>query len=463
MRIARISAAALVAAAAFAGFGAGAQTIAPQNFPAGFQFPLPAATIDAWVIANDQTAIRTRAWNLWQAMGTPSGQIYNGANLPIWETWYGAEELFPANATCAQSLAQAAAARRPGRAFVDPNQFSHQPNGARRITQAAAPRAAAPSPSDFQVVSFNKFNGPFGDFVMSPQPGPAGPGLPYCYRSQASLTALAAAFANANTPGQSRKINDFPQPAIATKPVMAVVKGSGVTVLPMWQGIANSTNATNPTPNTWRRCVVIDPALTQLPAGPPDPSIVPRTPNLACNQYSWALLSQLYSFQLSANEATAFNQAQPAGGAAAGDYAVLVAMHVTTKEIPFWTWQTYYWQPIGDTPNGFPGSKANQPSSLPSPWNNYAMCTAYSQNTPFGSNAMTVCFNPYLETSPSIPAGITSNCMSCHGVAQAGPNGNYPAAYTARIPFFTDPTYFTPSATNQFVITDFSWATANAQ
>jgi len=455
-----IAKAVVIAIAATAGIEAAqAQTIQPQNFPPSFTYPLPAATIDGWLAAHNQTAIRGRAWELWGAMATRSGYSLNGANLPIWETWWGAEELFPANATCQPAVTAASAPRQPTRYFIDPNQFTHQANGARRrITQAAAP--PNPTPSDFQVVSFNKFNGAYGTFIMASQPGPGGP---YCYRSGKSLSALADAFAAAGAAGAAHKINDFPAPAIATKPVMGVVKASGYTVLPVWRGPDDSTNPTHPEPSTWQTCVVINPSLTQIPAGSPDPSIIPSAPTLACARYSWATLSQLYNFPMNAAEAAAFNQAQPSGGAAAGDFAVLFAMHVTTKETPFWTWQTFYWQPNGDTPNGFPGSKANQPTSLPSPWNNYAMCAAYSQTTPPASSTMTVCFNPYLETSKGIDAGITSNCMSCHGVAQVGPNSNYPASYSAPISFFTDPTHFTPSAANKFVITDFSWATAGAK
>jgi hypothetical protein len=470
---ARTTATALVAAAAFAvigATGAKAQGVTPPAIPPssitstgpGFVFPLPAATIENWITENNQVAIRQRAWALWQAMTAPSGQIYNGTNLPVWETWWGSNEIFNPNpqtgfnsGSCDFAL-QTRVNRQPTRALINPNQLSHLSRGLRASPGAAAP---APSPADFQVVAFNKFNADYGNFVTTWQPGPPG-SANYCYATTLSLNALAGAMVQLNIPPAQRQVNPFPAGAIATKPVMGLVKASGITVLPVWQGPANSTNATNPTPSTWRSCVVVNPAFSQRPAGPPDPAIIPRTPNLACTQYSWALLSDLYSFPMSPGEAAAFNATQPQGqGANAGDYAVLLAMHVTTKETPRWTWQTFYWQPNGDTPNAFPGSKANQPSTLPSPWNNYAMCTAYSQTTPFNSPNMTVCFNPYLETSAGIPAGITSNCMSCHGVAQNGA-GTYPPSYTAPIQFFTAPRYFPVPGNGQYIITDFSWATA---
>lgn len=96
------------------------------------------------------------------------------------------------------------------------------------------------------------------------------------------------------------------------------------------------------------------------------------------------------------------------------------------------------------------------------PWRNYAMCTAWNQTKGNASKDMVVCFNPFLETSSGIPAGQTSNCMSCHGTATAGsplsgsplslPTLSYPAAYKQPIDFNNDPRYAT------FTRTDFSWA-----
>ena len=60
---------------------------------------------------------------------------------------------------------------------------------------------------------------------------------------------------------------------------------------------------------------------------------------------------------------------------------------------------------------------------------------------------MDVCLNPYLESTPSIPAGITSNCMSCHGTARIGDSGDYLPNYSAPIDFFGDAAYFNGNTT----------------
>ncbi len=430
-------------------FAQAQNVVVPQPVPSGYGFPTDAATINGWVNNADVAAMRGHAWNLWAGMTSASGQTSDGATLSVWETWYGTEDLFPQPNLAAAPLTAEALLRPRPRAllvFEAPVQFRHT---------TTALRAAAAAFSN--VVSFNKFDPEAATFIVSPQQGPGG--ATFRYNKGASLQDLNSAWPPGTT-GQNRAINEFPVRAIETKPVFRLVKATGLTPQPLWQGPAASTNPNNPIPETWTTCVLIDPAGSGA-VRPATPAEIAAKVNVrsACTTFLYGPLSLFYSFKMTADEATSFNKAQPGpGGAAAGDFAVMVAMHVNTKEIPFWTWQTFYWQPTGDTPNGFPGSKGDQPSTLAAPWNNYAMCTNYNQTVKPGSSTMDVCFSPYLETSSTIPAGITSNCMSCHGTAIFGPNPNYPAAYAAPIDFFGDTTYFNATSTH----TDFSWAVADA-
>jgi hypothetical protein len=287
----------------------------------------------------------------------------------------------------------------------------------------------------------------------------------YSINTKASLATLNSAWA-ASVPTTNRAINDFPVDALELKPVFGVVAQKGYTPLPLWQGPSQATNAKNPTPNTWKTCVAVDPAGTggTIPisqskltkAEVATLNAAAKQAGLACTVGYYAPVGALYNFSLSAEEAAAMKSAQGIT-ASAGDYAVLFAMHVNSKEVPFWTWQTFYWQPGPDTPNKFPGSKADAPASLPAPFNNYAMCASYSQTIPANSSKMALCFNPYLETDPGIPAGITSNCVSCHGLAGVGTGPTYPANYSKPINFFGDTKYFTKNSTR----TDFSWAVAS--
>ncbi|MFT4254037.1 MAG: hypothetical protein QM608_16325 [Caulobacter sp.] len=440
----------------------GKAVITPVPLPTTADYPVAQATIQGWIDASNTAAIRNHAWMLWQAMSQPSGQVFNGQDLPIWDTWAGSDEVFPPAPTGLQAAADApkttvadrVKAPRSPHQFISPNQFHHG-------------RGGIPSPQfDGAITAFNKFSPEAAAFIDSTQQGPGGT---YTYSNGNDLGLLNEAWP-ASTPAQNRTINAFPVRGIELKPVFGLVKATGLTIQPLWQGPAGSTDAKNPMPPTWTTCVLIDPN-GKGEVRPATKKEIAEAPNAAgaayfsaCKTFLWGPLSSFYAVKLSAAEAADFNAANappptPAPPLAAeGDYAVLQAMHVNTKEIPFWTWQTFWWQPGGDTPNGFPGSKQGQPSSLKTPWTNYASCTAYDQTTTPGGSTMTVCFNPYLETSTNIPAGITSNCMSCHGVAVIAANAPYPLAYKAPIQFFTDTTYFTTSNTQ----TDFSWAVAGA-
>jgi hypothetical protein len=441
--------------------------IKPVDIPAGFGYPGNRREFQQWADEWQIGNITTAAWNLWAGMTSDSGQTWNGSSLPIWETWCGNEEVF--------SVAGCDSLSRPPRGFQLASQVGH-----------TARKAGQPMPSDGQVVSFNKFNPSMAQYLATAQAGPGG--AQYTYTSMQDLANLNAAWP-VETPIGARKVVDAPYTpdngdtvgatGIETKPVIFVVKATGLTPIPLWQGTAQSSNKNNAAPQTWSVCVLVD------PAGAPDPTTapVPATPEqvsqavassgLTCDpkKYLYAPLSTIYSFKMDAAEAADWNALVASNGtgdtgqgltAQDGDFGVLVAMHVNSKAIVNWTWETFWWQPGTDAPDNFPGSKQGMTDNVAGAWRNYAMCTAWNQTKGNGSKEMVVCFNPYLETSSGIPAGQTSNCMSCHGTATAGsplsgtplslPTLNYPADYKTPIDFDNDPRYST------FTRTDFSWA-----
>ena len=106
--------------------------------------------------------------------------------------------------------------------------------------------------------------------------------------------------------------------------------------------------------------------------------------------------------------------------AQAGDQLVLLAMHLTTREIPDWIWTTYWWH---DRPDAGPFA-ADRPAAVAGVWRNYLMDVAYSAATPAEADgAPNIAFNPYLET---FAAGTRSNCMACHQGAVWTPSGAAP-------------------------------------
>jgi hypothetical protein len=420
--------------------------IKPVPFPSSSDFPVADATIHGWIAKSDTSAERSHAWALWAGLNQGSGQSANGNELRVWETWTSISSVVNGDPG---GIALQGTAPREIHEFETPRQFRHAAHGIQ--FDAAA---------NTSIRVLTKFDPEAAAFVSTRQPGPGPAGSTYSYRSSVGLNKLNAAWP-VGTAVDKRAINPFPTRAFELKPVMMAVKATGLTIQPLWRGLGGSTNPANPTPDTWTTCVLIDPAGSgDIRAATAD-EIKRAVPDAgsACKTFLYGPISLFYAFKMTAGEARPFH-------ASAGDYAVLVAMHVNTKEVPLWTWQTFWWQPGADAPGGFPGTKAGQPANLPAPFNNYAACTNYDQTTRPDGKIMDVCFNPYLETSPGIPVGVTSNCISCHGVARVdpkdprlGPNGQpYPTDYKTLIKLFSDPKYFGKTSTN----TDMSWGVADA-
>ncbi len=452
--------------------------VKPVDIPAGYGYPGNRDEFQAWADTWQIDNITTAAWNLWAGMTSDSGQVWEGANLPVWETWCGISEAFSKEG-CAAGLT------RPSRGFQPASQIGH---GARKAGLQIA--------ADTNVVSFNKFNPSMAAYLAAMHPGPGG--AQYSYTSMQNQVDLNAAWPQ-GTPVGDRKVVDAPyQPdqgdqigfsAMETKPVIFVVKATGLTPMPLWQGTQQSTTPANATPETWFTCVLLDPANK----GGPDTAPVAATPEqiaqavpspaLACKNYLYAPLSTIYNFRMDQADADNWNRNLANNGdqgqglkAAAGDFGVLAGMHVNSKTIVNWTWETYWWQPGDDAPDNFPGSKQGMTANVKGPWRNYAMCTAWNQTKGNQSTEMVVCFNPFLETSSGIPAGQTSNCVSCHGTATFGAAAvsgkppvnaattmNYPASYAAPIDFTSNAcTQSTPPGSQtcfaDFTKTDFSWA-----
>jgi hypothetical protein len=136
-----------------------------------------------------------------------------------------------------------------------------------------------------------------------------------------------------------------------------------------------------------------------------------------------------------------------------GVFVVLEGMHVTTREMALWTWQTFWWVPDADRPAA-PSSEAianDRPCQLKGAERHYAMVPGYAMVLPLqpntgGENSGTsiYAYNPYLEakfggrTNPlkaSLPVkqngkeiknevGIRTNCMSCHAMASHAKGDN---------------------------------------
>ena len=179
-------------------------------------------------------------------------------------------------------------------------------------------------------------------------------------------------------------------------------------------------------------------------------------------------ISCFYAFKLSQQDVDALRASPPDlvalsdSGVVADNFLVLVAVHVTTKEIPDWVWATFWWDNHGVSDSRADG----RPGTIGPKWRHFLMENTLSGTTPTEKDGgPKICFNPYLETA--IPNGVISNCLQCHSKAAYGPpsrigaydlgilgrNGSTLASH--RDP---DPHYF-----DNRVQTDFMWSVADAQ
>lgn len=404
----------------------------PTNIVPGFKFPEDTATIiNGWLGGYtaqyfDTVSIYKHAWGIWAGLTASSGQKWNGQDLLVYETWPGISEI--------QDMVRAGKTDCPTRTgsvkLSKPRQFDHA-----RALLVGTPKpgdAVDDTPNFWVTVSY--------DHTAA------------CHATKYQLLD-SAVIAGKIKPGGIGAIPSFPRTSITTKPSYFVGKATdSLIMIPVWPGPTNP--ARNYPTSTWKTHVYID-TKNQQPGGK---AIVPTTTaNPTPQEISAATcnLSDFIYFKLDAAAANYLNIEDATQGikASAGDLAILVAMHVTTKEISNWTWQTFFWAPDPKNPL-FPSNSVAaslRPSQLQGAASHYAVSTAYAMvrpNQPIvgGTNkgvTPVIGYNPFLEPglgqlngplpnfpnklSPAIQWGMQSNCMSCHALASYPGNPPYTA------------------------------------
>lgn len=378
-------------------------------------FPIRAESIHSWIRGGDTATIRQHAWDLWESITSPSPQ---DSAVPVWETWYAGHEIFEMDPSATDLV------RHPVRyRFEFPRQARHAVPEGVRIPHDPAER----------WLSFNRYTRPTAQQIFKRQ-----------LWSWTRLKAINDSFNTNNTPVAEREVlvsaGKVDPQSIVLKPVFQFIDGTSNSCIPYWNGNtpATSSNNNNPVPITWKQFVVVD-VTNQYGDLRETSDSVP-----GCPQGTWQIVkpSQFYAITITqemADSASAFmegsgddigsgdstTQAALQEMIKAGNLALLVAMHVTGKEIVEWTWQTFWWSPAPNDSMGY-----DRPTTIGAPWNNYQMNTAYQMVTPARSEAKgtpRIAFNPYLETSLCSDQqngcvnatwyGPTTNCMSCHRMA----------------------------------------------
>lgn len=395
-------------------------------------FPTSNARIQAWIAANQTDSIRRHGWDIWASITAPAYPAQPiSPMVPTWQTWYSGHELFEMASGETKRHARAV----HGLLAIEPVALNaHLP---RMLVRGAN---GIPYNPYERVFAFNRFSRSGAEFIWKNQLNSGDTLMARFQRLLANNTPLASL--ELLTSADSTDSLQF-----VLKPVFQFISGKEVTAIPVWDGHgANATSVPgNPTPETWRHAVAVDPS-GRYKAG--DSVYLPIN-NDTARWLKVVPLSAFYWVRVTTQDSVNFTRFGAENGdfiglandtsyqavmnaVRPGNIGLLMAMHVTGKEIPNWTWQSFWWSlEPNDSTTG-----RDRPKSIRAPWNHYDMTVTYSMVTPAGDSV--IGFNPYLETSlgGSIPnsltgtdstpwTGISTNCMSCHrraGVNWVGAN-----------------------------------------
>lgn len=417
--------------------------IIPENLPAtattGITFPTDSSTILGWINSYDSASIAEHAWGIWAGLTAQTNQTCGGEPLLVFETWVGTSEL--------QELIMIK---------DDLNQFLGKPlvekKGRAQLTRPHQNFHGAPN---IPQVDSNLW-------------------VTVSYNPSAALFTFENSLYNQDTllqnyyegPSSIGSIPDYTNSSIAIKPTYLALQrnSNGLFAFPVWPGQpllpAQVPDFNNP---QWQ-WVFVDPTNSYgndvpVPVYSPDVTDSTAIANATVN------LNQFIYLNIDADMAAFMNQEQAplqlnSGAIAqAGDIAILAGMHVATKEIKEWTWQSFFWTPDPANPP-FPSSAFIATNRLPQTAlsdqaAHYAAVNVYNMvwpNQPVtgGTNSNVkplIGYNPYLEPGlaefPGIPNtytqndsifrdstnrlntqfvwGVQSNCMSCHSLATVNP------------------------------------------
>jgi hypothetical protein len=458
-----LAGAALLLSALRAGAGPLVAVGLPNPQVPGFRFPEDEATLVTWVRAAgaggpDAPAanqnLLLHGWGLWTALTLPTAETENGEALRVFETWFTPQEIDeqPGAASTA-ALSRTSRHRAPLTDFV---QFEHGLGPRDRELLAAT--------GSETVFGYVKFDPTAADHVLQQR-----------LLTTAALDQLLA--------GGAAQIPVFPNTALTLKSAFQLITAKTLVQgryyrLNVWSGPPATPQAW--APYQWPGVVWID--VLGGGGGNGAIDLEASTDGGSRTDATTYPVSSLINHRISALEAAEFNGGQPGSDVAAGDYAILVAMHVAGREIARWTWQTFWWSPTPDDPQA-PISAAIaglRPAQLAGAPRHYAMALGYEMTAPGqpnvgGQNAGNAiyAYNPYLEarfgpanlpdslpgnTPEGQPAannvGVACNCMSCHIRA------NYNPANLATAPRYAGARY-TDLADPQFAGTlqvDFLWS-----
>jgi hypothetical protein len=370
------------------------------DIPPGYDFPADKQRLDQYRQTGNLSAERLHAWHVFAGMTqpTPDGQH------PIFTTWYSEDETFQAG-----PAPQGLIPRRVTFPFRVPAQFRES---------GLAPQAAGTA-----LLSFVLYNYPAYYHIRSNR----------LYLTT-TLDSLRQSGAADRVIPADRTVPPFPADAIALKTIWWPVAKDKITPMPVWDPDLNPARPAGNPFTTWARTVAIDPTRTNIP---PDATtdilfnghLFPKSHVVGLNSFYYIVLDQQTVSAAMQNPVLAQGVQIALGRPLqAGDYAVFLGTHVTTKEIDDWVWATFWWH---DRPDA--GQFAtDRPADVSGVWRNYLMSVSYDLNLPRESDGTAhVAFNPWLEgrfRNGGNGGGVVSNCMNCHNRA-SDPDLNFLPVY----------------------------------
>ncbi len=446
----------------------------------GYNFPEPEPTILGWV--NNQPAqssnIYLHGWGLWTSLNMPSGEPAFGLpNAPVYLTWASKQELeMLTQKQVATNLENKALVKRQLSLGPVTQQlkFGIRSTGHKAVAtptggteKAAAPTVATPDTAVFETVSYSP---DASNWILQ--------------NGLFKLSTFKKLYAE-----KQQEIPVFPNTAISLKPVYKVIAKNGGNLvngryyaMPAWPGTPEVTpNIIKngfPEKNWNAGCVYVDIQNNG--------SSTAKGTDASCSNPTTDSTYGLGDFVNIPVTADNLSQMQVVDQSVAiGDTLILVAMHVTSREITEWTWQTFFWTPDPVNPPS-PSDKViaaarplGQLNGAPA---HYAASFAYQMIAPNqpvdgGNNLGTpvVGYNPYLESGfsakvfgMSVPVvdpktgqewvgkvGVQTNCMTCHALAAVALQGK-------GTPYATD--FYIPRNDPVFkgtVQADFLWSIAD--
>ena len=350
----------------------------------------------------DAAAQRAHVWSLWASLTQRDDR-----GLASWESWYRADEIFTPNPQVCQDSVEASRSRE--RHFESLVQLEETPEDV--------------GESNLTFVMYN------------------GAACQHIVQNGYQLRSTLDGFLDAGTPD----IAPFPKESVIVKTFWVPVNGQQLSPLPVWDDNPNlpASGATHSLP-TWERIVLIDAtgervgetvAHYTLPDGsrsyqnvkvvgledfyhaPFDEATVDYLQKtIASSKSSRVVFHSGVAYPLTPT--TFFLGRDPQ----MGDYAALVALHLTTKETPEWLWATFWWHDEADRS----AYGADRLESVRPPFNHYKMDLASDMVTPLEADGSpNAVYNPYMELG--LPGGAASNCMSCHARAAHAASADSPA------------------------------------